>query len=148
MDNEKREHFIWKTHSLQDSAWKQLWIINTTSLSNHRLGSCHCCENIAKPMYVQKKTRISGDYCNPSLPPFKEGTKTINVICCSRSQSSRFVGNLEVPPWVIKHSGIIPWPGAFPHIHTLINPGSWTKLDFIPLSQLWTLGSTFSLCVF
>lgn len=100
-------------------------------------------------MFKRKQESLkSGDYCNPSLLPFKEGTKTINVICWSLSQSSRFVGNLEVPHGVIKHSDIIPWPGAFPHTCTLINPGSWTKLDFIPLSQLRTLGSTFSFCVF
>lgn len=100
-------------------------------------------------MFKRKQESLkSGDYCNPSLLPFKEGTKTINVICWSLSQSSRFVGNLEVPHGVIKHSDIIPWPGAFPHTCTLINPGSWTKLDFIPLSQLRTLGSTFSSCVF
>lgn len=63
------------------------------------------------------------NYCNPSLLPFKEGKKTICIICCSISQSSSFVGSLEVPAWVIKHSSMIPYPGAFPHTYALINPG-------------------------
>lgn len=50
------------------------------------------------------------NYCNPSLLPFKEGKKTICIICCSISQSSSFVGSLEVPAWVIKHRyDTLPW---------------------------------------
>lgn len=57
--------------------WKQLWIISTFSFSNHRTGSCHCCEKLAKLVHAQKKTSISEVWSllQPFCVPFQRGHK-------------------------------------------------------------------------
>lgn len=137
--------------SCKTPPWKQLWIINTASFSNHRMGSCHCCEKLLKPVHVQKKTSISEVWSllQPFSVPFQRGHKTCQYHLlfhqpkqqvCGTSRSSRLSD--------LCTSGMIPYCGAFPHIYTLIDPGSWTKPDLKSLRQLQTLGSIFSLYVF
>lgn len=114
--------------SCKNSLWKQMWTINIISLSNHRIGCCHCSENIAKPVHVLKKVFLKPrDCCDPSLLPLKKGKRTINITCCSISQSSRSAGSVEDPAWVIKHRSMILYHGVFPHIMGW----GWAKLDLI-----------------
>ena len=141
---EKREHFARNMYVLQDSPLKTAVNnkYNFTFKSQDGLlplqwkysQACACSK---ESKYVWSLATL--------LCSLSEGKKTINIICCSISQSGRFVGNLEFPPWVIKHCSMIPHPGALPHTYALISPGSWTKLDLNPLSQLRTLGSIFCL---
>lgn len=148
--NEKREHFAQNTHFLQDFPLKKscknkydFTFKSQDEFLPQQWKYSQACLCSKETKYLWSLVITVTLLCSLS-----KKARKLSISSVSLPPKATFVGNLEVPAWLIKHSHMIPYPGAFPYAYALINTGNWAKVDLIPLSQLWTLGSVFSLCAY